>query len=252
MINTHGKNPMDANQFLENLLESAKTIAEDGQAVANEGLQIAEEQLADLKDRIELQIPEAGPERDAMLKNLGVGAAAGGLLALLVGTKRGRKVLSPAVKIGSLAALSALGYRVYTEWQKRNAVSDAGKPVANLDGPDAAQRSVAILRAMIMAAQADGVIDDEEKKHIAAHIDDHGFSQEVHDLLLPELNRPIDLDRLAAFADNITTAVEMYLASLTVVDVQNEKERAYLDRLRDALGIDPDLQQQLEIGVSIA
>ena len=75
---------MDANQLLENLLQSAKTIADEGKLHASEGLDVAKEQLAELKERIELQIPEAGPERDAMLKNLGVGAAAGGLLLSLI------------------------------------------------------------------------------------------------------------------------------------------------------------------------
>ncbi len=238
---------MDANQLLENLLQSAKMIAEDGKTYASEGLDVAKDQLAELKERIELQIPEAGPERDAMLKNLGVGAAAGGLLALLVGTKSGRKMLSPAVKLGSLGALGAVGYKVYTEWQKRNELTESGIPIANLAGPAVNDRSVAILRAMIMAAQADGVVDDDEKEKIAQQIDSTGFSADVRDLLIPELEKPVDLQSLAAAADSKAAAVEMYLASLTVVDVQNDDERSYLDRLSAALGIEPLLQRELEL-----
>ena len=238
---------MDANQLLENLLQSAKTIAEDGKTYAAEGMEIAKGQLSELKERIELQIPEAGPERDAMLKNLGVGAAAGGLLALLVGTKSGRKVLSPAVKVGSLAALSGIGYKVYQEWQKQNKQTESGASVANLEGTASNDRSVAILQAMIMAAQADGVIDDEEKKKIAEQIDASGFSEDVRALLIPELEKPVDLQRLAEVVDSPSAAVEMYLASLTVVDVQNDDERAYLDRLSTALGIDAVLQRELEL-----
>lgn len=238
---------MDANQLLENLLQSAKMIAEDGKTYASEGLDVAKDQLAELKERIELQIPEAGPERDAMLKNLGVGAAAGGLLALLVGTKSGRKMLSPAVKLGSLGALGAVGYKVYTEWQKRNELTESGIPIANLAGPAVNDRSVAILRAMIMAAQADGVVDDDEKEKIAQQIDSTGFSADVRDLLIPELEKPVDLQSLAAAADSSAAAVEMYLASLTVVDVQNDDERSYLDRLSAALGIEPLLQRELEL-----
>ena len=238
---------MDANQLLENLLQSAKMIAEDGKTYASEGLDVAKDQLAELKERIELQIPEAGPERDAMLKNLGVGAAAGGLLALLVGTKSGRKMLSPAVKLGSLGALGAVGYKVYTEWQKRNELTESGIPIANLAGPAVNDRSVAILRAMIMAAQADGVVDDDEKEKIAQQIDSTGFSVDVRDLLIPELEKPIDLQSLAAAADSKAAAVEMYLASLTVVDVQNDDERSYLDRLSAALEIEPLLQRELEL-----
>ena len=111
---------MDTQQFLEDLLKSGSALAEQGKAMAiegmakaKEGLAEAKEGLAEAKERIEMQIPEAGPERDKMIQQLGVGAAAGGLLALLVGTKSGRKILSPAIKLGSLAALGTVGYKVY-------------------------------------------------------------------------------------------------------------------------------------------
>ena len=77
---------MDTQQFLEDLLKSGSALADQGKAMAIEGMAKAKEGLAEAKEQIELQIPEAGPERDKMIQQLGVGAAAGGLLALLVGT----------------------------------------------------------------------------------------------------------------------------------------------------------------------
>ena len=108
---------MDAKALLEQLLQSGKKIAEQGIAqsseLATKGKELAEQGMDYAQEKF--NFPEAGPERDKFLKNLGVGAAAGGVLALLVGTKSGRKVLSPAVKLGSLAALGGLGYKIYSD-----------------------------------------------------------------------------------------------------------------------------------------
>ena len=102
---------MDAQQLLDQLLESGKKLAqlgiegsgdllEKGKGLAAQGLEYAEGQL-----------PPPGPERDALMKKVGVGAAASGILALLVGTKSGRKAIAPIVKVGSVAALGGLAYK---------------------------------------------------------------------------------------------------------------------------------------------
>ena len=71
---------MDAQQLLQQLLESAKKLAqqglerssemvEQGKDLASQGLQYAEDKL-----------PPPGPERDALMKKIGVGAAATGVV----------------------------------------------------------------------------------------------------------------------------------------------------------------------------
>jgi len=109
---------MDTKALLEQLLESGRKMAEQGIAqgseLAEKGKEMAQQGVQYAKD----QLPPPGPERDKLIQQLGVGAAAGGLLAFLVGTKAGRNVLSPAVKLGSLAALGGIGYKVYTQWQQ--------------------------------------------------------------------------------------------------------------------------------------
>jgi len=132
---------MDTQQFLEDLLKSGSALADQGKAMAIEGLANAKEGLANAKEglvnakeQLQLQIPEAGPERDKMIKQLGVGAAAGGLLAMLVGTKSGRKVLSPALKLGSLAALGTVGYKVYQKWQEQQGLAAEGSSIEQLSG----------------------------------------------------------------------------------------------------------------------
>ena len=253
---------MDTKALLEQLLESGRKLAEQGIAhaqnagLADKGKELAEKgkemagkgkELAEQGVQYALdQLPPPGPERDAMLKNLGVGAAAGGLLALLIGTKSGRKVLSPAVKLGSLAALGGMGYKVFTEWQKSQGLEVSGQPIANLTGPEANDRSMAIIKAMIGAAKADGTIDQAEQAIIVDQINSSDLEKPAADILLSELQKPLDVEAIAAGADSPESAVEIYLASLLLTDKSNAQEQSYLSKLSEALKLDSKLVADLE------
>ena len=239
---------MDTKAFLEQLLESGRKLAEQGLAqgkeIAAQGKDAAKQGMDYASDK--LNLPEAGPERDKMLKNLGLGAAAGGLLALLVGTKSGRKVLSPAVKLGSLAALGGLCYKVYTEWQKKQGLESNGQPIANLSGADANDRAMSIVKAMISAAKADGSIDAGEQKLIVDQIESSNLDDSASQILMTELQKPLNVNEIAAGADSPEAAVEIYLASLLLTDKSNAQEQAYLDQLANSMKLDSDLVTQLE------
>ena len=51
------------------------------------------------------------------MKGAGGGALAGGLAAILLGTKTGRKIGGEALKLGGMAAVGALAYKAYRDWQ---------------------------------------------------------------------------------------------------------------------------------------
>lgn len=229
------KGKLLAQQGLEQGMEQGAELVEKGKAMAEEGIQYAKDQL-----------PPPGPERDKMLKQLGVGAAAGSLLALLVGTKTGRKVLSPAVKLGSLAALGGIGYKVYTEWQKSQGAEVTGLSIENLPSDEANTRSMAIVKAMIGAAKADGKIDEEERKIIVDKINESDLEQSATEILLSQLLEPLDVDAIAAASDSPESAVEIYLASLILTDKSNEVEQSYLEKLAKALKLDSQLVSKLE------
>ena len=253
---------MDTKALLEQLLESGRKLAEQGIAhaqnsglvdkgkgLADKGKELAEKGKELAQQGVEYakdQLPPPGPERDKMLKNLGVGAAAGGLLALLIGTKSGRKVLSPAVKLGSLAALGGLGYKVFTEWQKSQGLEVTGQPIANLTGTQANDRSMAIIKAMIGAAKADGLIDDAEQAAIIQQINSSDLEKPAAEILLSELQKPLDVEAIAAAADSPESAVEIYLASLLLTDKSNAQEQSYLSKLSQALKLDSKLVADLE------
>jgi uncharacterized membrane protein YebE (DUF533 family) len=237
---------MDTQQFLEDLLKSGSALAHQGKALAIEGMAKAKEGIAEAKERVELQIPEAGPERDKMIQQLGVGAAAGGLLALLVGTKSGRKVLSPAIKLGSLAALGTVGYKVYQKWQEQQGLATEGQSIEKLEGAPRNARALTIVRAMIAAAKADGTIDGEERDAIIAQIEASDLQTDTSKILIDEMLNPLNVSAIAAASDSPEAAVEIYLASMAIVDVGNEKVRQFLDQLAAAMQIAPELKADIE------
>ncbi|MGF1644364.1 MAG: tellurite resistance TerB family protein [Thiotrichales bacterium] len=224
---------MDTRALLDQLLQSGQSLLKQGQGMAED----------------KLKIPEAGPERDAMLSGLGKGALAAGALALLLGTKSGRKVTGTGLKLGSLAALGGLAYKTYRDWesQRGTAATTAAQPINELSGPSADRRSRALLAAMIAAAKADGHIDAGERSKINAQMAQLGLQPEALQAVQAELDGPANAATIAANADNPEAAAEIYLVSLLVIDLDNPDERAYLDQLADALKLDPQLAAQLEL-----
>jgi uncharacterized membrane protein YebE (DUF533 family) len=206
--------------------------------LAKQGQQMAEKGLG---------VPESGPERDQALGNLGKGAALGGVLALLLGTHVGRRVAGPLVKMGGLAAIGAVGYMAYKQWQaKQQGATEAGTPISELNPAAASARSHVLLQAMIAAANADGHIDAQERLSIQSRLADFNLTPEQHAWFEREINAPQSVDDLAALSDSISTASEIYVTSLLVVETANAAERDYLNRLAAALKLPSGLVEQLE------
>lgn len=59
-------------------------------------------------------------------------------------------------------------------------------------------------------------------------------------------SRQLDAAEVAQSAQDPGMAAEMYLASVLLVDDQQQAERTYLDELAYQLKLDPDLQAHLE------
>lgn len=115
-----------------------------------------------------------------------------------------------------------------------------------MSGPEAEDHSHAILRALIAAAKADGRIDQQEEQLIYAEIKRHTDDPQLQQWLDEEVGKPLDAAEVAQSAQDPAMAAEMYLASVMLVDDQQDAERAYLDELASALQIDPTLQTHLE------
>ncbi|MDN3224195.1 tellurite resistance TerB family protein [Pseudomonas nunensis] len=175
------------------------------------------------------------------------GGGLGGLLGgLLGGSTRTRS--SGGTSYAALASLGMMAFQAYQAWQRNQASApqQAPRTVDLLSGPEVEDHSHAVLRALIAAAKADGRIDDSEKQMISTEIGRHTDDPQLQQWLDEEVARPLDPADVAKSATDPAIAAEMYLASVMVVDDQQDAERNYLDELAAALNIDPQLQVHLE------
>jgi uncharacterized membrane protein YebE (DUF533 family) len=221
---------MDFQAITDQLLKSGEELAKKAQALAEE----------------KLQIPESGPEREKMMENLGKGAAAGTLLVALLGTGAGRKLTGTTLKLGSLAALGSVAYQAYQNWQSKTGEAP-GTPVSELSGPAAETRSLALLKATIAAAKADGHIDAAEQARIEQQLSALPLDRDSQEFFKTELSKPLNAKDVAAGADSPAAAAEIYLISLAVIDKKNAEEETYLKNLATELKLSEELVAQLEL-----
>jgi uncharacterized membrane protein YebE (DUF533 family) len=191
------------------------------------------------------------------LGKYGTGAAVGGALALLLGSKRGRSIGGKALKLGSLAAVGALAWKVYQDHQAKNQAqapaAAAGAPAAlpaprfeALPAPALEDHSRAMLMAMIAAAKSDGHMDDRERGLVEAELTRLDADPATRQWMEAELRRPVEPVHVAAAARTPEMAAEIYLASVLVTDETTTMERAYLDQLARELSLAPALKADLE------
>ncbi|MBV7574719.1 tellurite resistance TerB family protein [Pseudomonas sp. PDM32] len=183
----------------------------------------------------------------------GGGAGLGGLLGGLLGggSPMGGAPQSRSgggTNYAALASLGMMAFQAYQAWQRSQASApqEAPRTVDLLAGPEAEEHSHAILRALIAAAKADGRIDDSEKQMISTEIGRHTDDPQLQQWLDDEVAKPLDPNEVAQSATDPGMASEMYLASVMLVDDQQDAERNYLDELAAALQIEPELQLHLE------
>ncbi|MDA4844292.1 tellurite resistance TerB family protein [Hoeflea poritis] len=204
---------------------------------------------------------------------LGGGLAAGGLLGLIAGNKKMRKkagkIAGTAVGIGGAAALAAITFRAFHNWQsnagnkievKGDATNTpgwlethtAGMPSLAQFNPETAvaadgqpfQR--ALVKAIITAANADGHIDDGERRAIEDTIAKLRLDTESNMLIFDTLNDPPGVEEIAGYANGLEQASEIYLVSRLVLDPENPADVTYLKKLVHGLSLPRDLVMHLE------
>ncbi|WP_191831803.1 tellurite resistance TerB family protein [Pseudomonas fluorescens] len=185
----------------------------------------------------------------------GGGAGLGGLLGGLLGGGGGGNAggytqgrSAGGTNYAALASLGMMAFQAYQSWQRSQATApqQAVRTVDQLSGPEAEDHSHAILRALIAAAKADGRIDKQEEQLIYAEIKRQTSDPQLQQWLDEEVSKPLDAAEVAQSAQDPGMAAEVYLASVMLVDDQQDAERAYLDELAGALQLDPALQARLE------
>ncbi len=105
-------------------------------------------------------------------------------------------------------------------------------------GSAAAPDAVLLIRAMIAAANADGVIDETERSRILEKLKAVQLTEEEHGFIVHELLSPGDLESIVSQVDTPETARQVYAVSLMAIDVDTPVERDYLMALAKRTGLD--------------
>ncbi len=196
----------------------------------------------------------------AAQNQLGTGAVLGGLAAALLGTGTGRAIIGSAARMGGLALIGGLAYKALQNHQ-------AGKPLLDLQG--AAQelasgslpqnthggedaRALRLVRAMIAAANADGIVDDAERAAILGNLRAAGLDDEAASFIDREFANPADLAQLAAGIENPNQAAEVYTAARLAIDPDTQEEKDFLAALAAELKLEGGLIAHIEAAAASA
>ena len=90
---------------------------------------------------------------------------------------------------------------------------------------------------MIAAANADGVIDAEERSRIFGKLEEVGLNDEERNFIQHELANPSAPERILSEIRSYELAKQVYMVSLMAITVDTEAERAYMKNLAQHLGI---------------
>lgn len=184
-------------------------------------------------------------------------AGAGGLGAVVLGTRTGRGLVGTAAKLGALALIGGLAYKALQNYQE-------GRPLISNDDPrrlltepapsgtgfepDAISNDTATLyiRAMIAAATADGRIDANEQKQILGGLHQAGLGAEAREFLEQEIQNPATAEDLVDAVSSPQEAVQVYTAARLAIDPDTNLEVRFLDELAKRLGIDAKLAEHID------
>lgn len=211
-------------------------------------------------------------------KNFGAGLLTGGIATALLGKS---DVVEGAAKFGGMALLGTLAYKAYHNYQETKAsggqasvvgsVKNAGQGMMGsaqsllaslMSGQAATQQAaapvalaapqlnpefaLAVIRAMIGAAKADGHVDAAETQKILGQIESQGLSANEKSLLMQEMANTPSVAQIAAAAKTQEEAAQIYLAATLVCDSQCAAEQAYLANLASSLKLEPAFTQALQ------
>ena len=186
------------------------------------------------------------------------GALTGGVLGLLVGNKKTRKMAGGLLGYGGAAAAGALAFKAYQNWQQGKQAATA--PLATQDdlatvdprfipagkGAESDNFALTLITAMIAAAKADGHIDSREQTAIFEHVEKLELDAESKGFVFDALRQPVDMAAITNKVRGVEQASEIYLVSRIVADGDHPAERMYMEALAHRLNLPKDLVAHLD------
>ena len=169
----------------------------------------------------------------------GLAALAGALLGGGSGAAKG------ALGSGALAVLASIAYKALNAKNQAADVQNFSdvplglrEPQSNEEGQELEARADILLKAMINAAKADGVIDQNELDRILGNLSENAVDADDIAFIRAEMQKPADLVGLIRSVPNQEVGIQVYAASLLANEGDKISERAYLSELAEGLSLD--------------
>lgn len=173
-----------------------------------------------------------------------MGGAKGGLGALMAG-------------LGTSDNGKCIGHTPAQRQTSERSFGDQLNDAFNADGeprktPSPAQNVAAavMIKAMVQAAKADGVIDEAERTRLLERLSTSNEAERA--FVAKELEAPVDA---AALARQVPKGLEAqcYAISVMAIDLDNPKEADYLDQLAKAMGLEQTIVNKIhtQLGVPV-
>ncbi len=198
--------------------------------------------------------------KDLAGKNqLATGAALGGLAAILLGTGAGRAITGTAARLGGMALIGGLAYKALQNYQAGKPLLDLQGAAGTLTGTNALpapaneqQHALRLVRAMIAAASADGIVDDKERAAIAGNLKASGLDDEASHFIAQEFANPADISTLVSGIASPDEAAQVYAAARLAIDPDTREEQDFLAALAGALQLEPGLIAHIDAAANSA
>lgn len=190
--------------------------------------------------------------RDAMGGGLG-GTRRRNRRSSLTGLPRG---LESKIGMG-LIGLAVAAFEHFRQQQSGTTASGSATPPPMPPPPPPAPddtgnaQALHVLRAMIAAANADGLIDAQERQGIVDRARDAGLAAAEVAALDAEFRAPLTLEQLIAQTPE-GLREEVYIAALIGMNADTEAEHRFLDRLTAGLRLDAAAQQRIREQLGLA
>jgi uncharacterized membrane protein YebE (DUF533 family) len=113
----------------------------------------------------------------------------------------------------------------------------AAAPVAA--APEQPHQALLLVRAMIAAAFADGVLDEKERADILGRLEQAGVTPEERNLFLAEMNSPKPVTLLTSEVNSPELAEQFYIVSALAINADTPAEKGHLMMLPTLLRLSP-------------
>lgn len=160
---------------------------------------------------------------------------------------------------GGLAATAALGGLALVAGLAARALRQPAPAAAPAAGPEPTpfdhvavgeDEARTMLRAMVAATMADGLMDETERGRIEDSILASGIEANGQAWLKAEMADPADVDEIASRITSPEQAARVYAAARLAIEADTLQEREFLKMLADALDVPREAAAHLEAALT--